>query len=112
MFDVGNTLTIVTVVANLILGFLVLFGNPKKALNVSFAIFSLVTSAWVFSNFIFLIIVHNLFVLKTQYALGAAIMPISLVWIFLLLEKKITPVKIGIFGAIGAVVVALPYVDG
>jgi signal transduction histidine kinase len=111
MFDLGNTLTIVTVVANLILGFLVLFSNPKKALNVSFAIFSLITAAWVFSNFNFLT-EHSLFIIKTQYALGAAIMPAAFLWIFILLEKKITSLKILLFSIITLIVVFVPYIDG
>ena len=109
--NIGNTLTLVTVIANLILGSLVLLSDPKKRAHISFAIFSFITSAWAFSNFIFWI-EPSLFIIKTQYALGAAMIPAAFLWMFPLLEKRLTSVKVLILWVIGTVVVLLPYIDG
>jgi len=109
--NIGNTLTLVTVIANLILGSLVLLSDPKKPIHISFAIFSFITSAWVFSNFIFWI-EPRLFIIKTQYALGAAMIPVAFLWIFPLLEKRLTSIKVVMLSAIGMIIVLLPYVNG
>jgi hypothetical protein len=70
-----------------------------------------VASAWIFSNFVFWI-EPSLFIIKTQYALGAAMIPAAFLWIFPLLEKRITFTKAFILVIIGAMAVLLPYVNG
>src|SRR3990167_4820909 len=106
-----NYLTLVASIANLLIAILVFIKGRRRLLNILFSIFSLITALWVFSNFYFALS-PNLFLSRTQYALGAIVIPISLFWLYFLFENRIR-IYVGIIlSLIIAILLFLPYFDG
>ncbi|MBU1952264.1 hypothetical protein KJ733_05125, partial [Patescibacteria group bacterium] len=83
----GNIITLLAALANLLLGIVVITRRSKSHLNYYFALFSFLTFIWVLTNYLFTEY-HNIIILRSQYATGAAIIPLSLIWFEYLLSKK------------------------
>ncbi len=93
--DYLNYLTLFAALANIILGLLVFLRNPKKALYISFGLFSLNTGLWCLSNFVFYFF-PKMFLFESQYALGASTIVAIIIW-FNFLRNKATKLNVIIF---------------
>lgn len=111
MFEIANILTFLAALANLLLGFFVYLGGKKKALNVFFAIFSFITAFWVLDNLLFLIS-PTLFLLKGQFALGAATVTSALIWIIFLTKNYISRIEVLLVSILVLTLFLLPFMDG
>lgn len=100
MFSISDSLTLAATFGSFLLGFIVLFKDPRKLLNVTFSIFSLATVLWILSNFIFEFYGSSL-IIKSQYALGALIMPLAIIWVYILVDGTISKKRIALIAGIG-----------
>ncbi|MDD4625387.1 MAG: histidine kinase N-terminal 7TM domain-containing protein, partial [Candidatus Pacebacteria bacterium] len=76
---------------NLGAGIFVYSRGRLKKINLLFALSGLITSSWVFSNFM-TGMQPNHFWLKSAYALGALVPVSDLIWVLVLCDKKITKI--------------------
>ena len=111
MFSLSESLTLAAAFGNFILGFLILVKNPKKPLSIAFSVFSFTTVLWIFSNFIFSYY-QSVFILESQYALGAIIMPLALIWVYILIDGKINAKKIIYILVLGVILSSAVYING
>ena len=111
MFSISDSLTIAAAFGNFLLGFIILFKNPRKLLNITFSLFSFVAVLWILANFIFKYYDSGL-ILKSQYALGALIMPLALIWIYVLVDGKINKKKVIWISIICIALSSAVYLDG
>jgi len=91
-------------IASYTLGIIVLLKNPKKSLNILFAIFAFFVAIWDFSNF-FVDLFKEPFFFRGAYALGALVGASGLAWIYSLCRgtkwpKVVTVYLIGLFFAV------------
>lgn len=89
MFSLVDSLTLTAAFGSFLLGIIALVKDPKKLINLTFSIFSFTTVLWIMSNFVFSFYKIK-FILQSQYALGSLIMPIALIWVFVLIDNRIT----------------------
>ncbi len=102
------TIILIAGIANVILGLLPLFKNPKEKLNLWFSFFCFIFAFWIFSNFL-LIIIPSAFWLKSTYAFGILSAISSIFWIWKICGKKITKIKFFIVSGLSVAMVALCY---
>lgn len=107
----GNIITILAALANLLLGIIVITRKTKGYLNYYFALFSFLTFIWVLTNYLFTEY-HNIIILRSQYATGAAIIPLSLIWFEYLLNKKPRKSFIIIMLLMTAFFLVFPFING
>lgn len=107
----SNVITIIAAFSNLGLAVFVITRKVKKPLYYFFSLFSFLTSVWVLTNYLFSVF-PNINILRSQYATGAAIIPLALIWFEYLLRKNprrsFTYVMIGI----ALILLSIPFVDG
>jgi len=111
MVNITNILTLITALTNLFLGTLVFVKGKRKLLNLSFTIFAFITAIWVFSNFLFTIR-PNLFFMQSQYALGILVLPVALIWIYILVEGTINFFKLIGISILGLSLSFPSYING
>jgi len=83
-----NFITLFAGCANLVLGLVVLLKNPKKVVNITFALFPATMALWAFANFYFALS-PSLFLERSFYALGGLVMPLFLLWLYIFIEGRI-----------------------
>ena len=111
MFSITNIITGVASIANLLLAVIVVRRNWRRPLNFYFFLFSILTSIWVFTNLLFSLS-HNLLTIKSQYATGAAILPLAFIWFSFLLLKKPRYGFVSLMIATSLLLLILPYING
>src|SRR5438128_501885 len=107
-----NLVTLVTAVANMALGFLVLTRGKGRVLHTSFFIFSFIAGLWVFTNYYFAQFGASLFIFKSQYALGGALSLSALPWLLSLTGNKPRSGKLWAIYIAGILLLLLPLLDG
>lgn len=85
----SNIFTLVVALANLVFGIFVIFRSNKRKIYISLAIFAWVTSIWVFTNYFFHI-KPSIILIRSQYATGGAVLPLSLIWFHELLKNRLS----------------------
>jgi|GEM_PF-2748948 len=74
-------------IINFIAMLFVFLNARKNKTNVSFSIFSIITTIWLFDNFLLIAGVHNIYPLS--YALVILVSTSALVWVYNLVEEKL-----------------------
>lgn len=111
MFSLSDSLTVAAAFGNFLLGLIVLIKSPKKLLNITFSILSFATVLWILSNFVFSYYKLE-WILRSQYAMGSIIMPLALIWVYVLTNGKLKVKETLIFLLIGTVLFSVVYLDG
>ncbi|MFC1632848.1 ATP-binding protein [Patescibacteria group bacterium] len=111
MESISIYFTLIIAVANFIIGWIVLYRNPKKIEHISFAILAWTVALWVLINFLFQVD-PGLLYLKSQYALGGVMIPISILWLTIQFVKRYKKVLLILFSIISVIVLIIPYIDG
>ncbi len=110
--DLLNYFTLIVAIASFLLGLLVFQKNWKKPLNISFLIFSLMSTFWALVNFYFFSFHKDLLMFKLVYSTGGAVGPLLVPWFLYLLEREPKFTKVAIFYFISLVLFAMPLIDG
>ncbi len=107
-----NYLTLVTALANFILGYIVLRSDRTRLLNKYFFIFTTLISAWAFAVFYFQQFSQTLFALQTQYVMGGLVLVFAFPWVLLLTDKKIRTTYFYLIVLLSFVMVVVPLFHG
>ncbi len=110
--DSLNSLSILAAITNIVLGLLVFLKNPKRAVNITFLIFSFASAIWALANFYFFVFDKNLLAFKLVYATGGVIAPLLVPWFLFLLENKNKIFGIVLFYLLALVLFVVPFIDG
>ncbi|MFH1534656.1 MAG: hypothetical protein ABIF80_01595, partial [Patescibacteria group bacterium] len=97
-------------VLNIFLGFVVIIKDPKNILFRLFGFFSIITGLWVGTNFLTGVI-NSSFWIMSAYAFGALVPASGLIWLFYLLNKKISFFRVFIISILGLIFFTISYID-
>ena len=107
----ADIVTLFASLSNLFLGIVVITRSSKRPLYYYFSLFSFLTFIWVLTNYLFS--VHpNIVILRAQYATGASIVPLSLVWFEYLLNKKPRKYLNILMFLFSILLLILPFING
>lgn len=105
-------LTLLTALANFVLGFIVFFKSNERPLRTYFLIFALANALWLLTNFYFEAISQTLTALKSQYAAGSLVLVTAFPWTLLFFKEKIAKKTLFLIGILGFIFFIVPYFDG
>lgn len=108
---ISNIITLVILLANLVIGVFILIKGRRKKLNISFSVFLFITAFWLLTNFLF-VIDPSLTLIKAQYAFGTLVLLSSLVWIYLITDKRLEKKVFYSIVSFSVIVFILPFLDG
>jgi HD-GYP domain-containing protein (c-di-GMP phosphodiesterase class II) len=106
MFIIIATTIIMAGVINFVLGFFIHYQARPGSFNRSLEIFTFLSSAWCFSNYLLLAFPSH-FWLQTSSALGALVLSSALIWISGFPQRLVYKKDVFIFGGLGLVLAVL-----
>lgn len=104
-------LTLLTAIANFALGLLVITRDKNRPLYRAFFVFTIIDALWVFLNYYFWY-VPSIFIFRSQYAFGGAVLGSAIIWVLYLTENNIPKTKLYLLSILTILIFLLPYIDG
>jgi len=107
-----NYLTLLTAIANIVLGLVVVRSDSNRHLKSWFFVFTALVAVWSLTIFLFQSYDSSLFLLKSQYSTGALVLVSAIPWVTIMARGSVGGSTVNLLGALALVLAGLPYFGG